>query len=85
MLATILERVKRSVTAGKSLEQVKAERPTKEWDERFPRSFVTSDHVVEEALSRRDGAQVGADTVAVLHGVGKPNPGGSRQRGRIER
>ena len=49
MLATIHERVRRSVTAGKSLEQVKAERPTKEWDERFPSSFVTSDHVVEEA------------------------------------
>jgi glyoxylase-like metal-dependent hydrolase (beta-lactamase superfamily II) len=49
MLATIHERVRRSVTAGKSLEEVKAERPTKEWDERFPSSFVTSDHVVEEA------------------------------------
>jgi glyoxylase-like metal-dependent hydrolase (beta-lactamase superfamily II) len=49
MLATIHERVRRSVTAGKSLEEVKAERPTREWDERFPGSFVTSDHVVEEA------------------------------------
>ena len=49
MLATIHERVKRSVAAGKSLEQVKAERPTKDWDERFPASFVTSEHVVEEA------------------------------------
>ena len=37
MLATIDERVKKSVAAGRSLEQVKAERPTKEWDERFPR------------------------------------------------
>jgi glyoxylase-like metal-dependent hydrolase (beta-lactamase superfamily II) len=49
MLATIDERVKKSVAAGRSLEQVKAERPTKDWDERFPSSFVTSDHVVEEA------------------------------------
>lgn len=49
MLATIHERVRKSVAAAKTLEQVKAERPTKEWDERFPRSFVTSDHVVEEA------------------------------------
>ncbi len=49
MLATIHERVKKSVAAGKSLEQVKAERPTKEWDDRFPGSFVTSEHVVEEA------------------------------------
>jgi cyclase len=49
MLVTIHERVQKAVTAGKSLEQVKAERPTREWDERFPQSFVTSDHVVEEA------------------------------------
>jgi hypothetical protein len=49
MLATIFERVQKLVAAGKSLEQVKAERPTRDWDERVPRSFVTSDHVVEEA------------------------------------
>jgi glyoxylase-like metal-dependent hydrolase (beta-lactamase superfamily II) len=49
MLATVQERVKKSVAAGRSLQQVKAERPTREWDERFPGSFVTSDHVVEEA------------------------------------
>jgi glyoxylase-like metal-dependent hydrolase (beta-lactamase superfamily II) len=50
MLATILERVKTSAKAGKTLDQVKAESPTKEWEGRFPRSFVTSDHVVEEAF-----------------------------------
>jgi glyoxylase-like metal-dependent hydrolase (beta-lactamase superfamily II) len=49
MLVTIQERVKKATADGKSLEQVKAERPTKEWDERFPASFVTSEHVVEEA------------------------------------
>jgi hypothetical protein len=49
MLATIHGRVKKSVAAGQSLEQVKAERPTREWDARFPASFVTSDRVVEEA------------------------------------
>jgi cyclase len=49
MLVTIHERVKKSVAAGRSLEQVKAERPTKEWDEALPRSFVTSNHVVEES------------------------------------
>jgi glyoxylase-like metal-dependent hydrolase (beta-lactamase superfamily II) len=49
MLETIHEHVKRSVAAGRSLEQVKAERPTENWEGRFPRSFVTSDHVVEEA------------------------------------
>ena len=49
MLATIDERVKKAVAAGATLEQVKAGRPAKEWDQRFPGSFVTSDHVVEEA------------------------------------
>lgn len=49
MLATIYDRVKRAASSGKTLEQIKAERPTKEWDARFPRSFVTSDHVLEEA------------------------------------
>ena len=49
MLATILERVKLTVAAGKSLDEIKAARPTREWDESFPQSFVTSDHVVEEA------------------------------------
>ena len=49
MLVTINERVKKAVAAGMTLEQVKAQRPTKEWDGRFPKSFVTSDHIVEEA------------------------------------
>ena len=51
MLVTINERVRNSVAAGKTLEQVKAERPTREWDGRFPQSFVTSDHVIEEAFT----------------------------------
>lgn len=49
MLSTVYERVQRSVAAGRSLEQIKAEQPTREWDERMTRSFVTSDHAVEEA------------------------------------
>jgi hypothetical protein len=49
MLATILDAVKTLVRSGKSLEQVKHARPTREWDDDFPKSFVTSDHVVEEA------------------------------------
>jgi glyoxylase-like metal-dependent hydrolase (beta-lactamase superfamily II) len=49
MLAMILERVRKSGASGKSLEQVKRERPTREWDGGLPDSFVTSDHVVEEA------------------------------------
>lgn len=49
MLATIYDRVKKAVASGKNLEQIKADRPTQEWDARFPRSFVTSAHVLEEA------------------------------------
>lgn len=49
MIATILERVRNAVAAGATLEQVKAARPAKEWENRLPASFVTSDHVVEEA------------------------------------
>jgi len=48
MLVTINERVKKGVAAGLSLEQIKAQNPTKEWDAKLPHSFVTSDHVVEE-------------------------------------
>jgi glyoxylase-like metal-dependent hydrolase (beta-lactamase superfamily II) len=49
MIATILERVRTAVSGGATLEQVKAGRPAKEWEDRWPASFVTSDHVVEEA------------------------------------
>jgi cyclase len=49
MLATIQERVKAAVAAGKTLEQIKAEKPGREWEGRWPQSFVTSDHAVEEA------------------------------------
>jgi glyoxylase-like metal-dependent hydrolase (beta-lactamase superfamily II) len=58
MLVMILERVRKAVAAGATLEKVKAARPTREWDQRFPKSFVTSDHVVEEAYR----AVTGADT-----------------------
>lgn len=49
MVATIDDRVKKAAAAGKSLEQIKAERPAKEWEGRFTNSFVTSDHPIEEA------------------------------------
>jgi cyclase len=49
MLTAILARVKKLVASGKTLDEVKRERPTRQWDERVPKSFVTSDHVVEEA------------------------------------
>jgi cyclase len=50
MLVTIHGRVNKAAASGMNLEQIKAQRLTKEWDERFPRSFVTSDHVIEEAF-----------------------------------
>jgi glyoxylase-like metal-dependent hydrolase (beta-lactamase superfamily II) len=49
MLAAVFDRVKVLARAGKSLDQVKRERPTAEWDDRLPATFVTSDHVIEEA------------------------------------
>jgi glyoxylase-like metal-dependent hydrolase (beta-lactamase superfamily II) len=49
MIATIQERVAKLVAAGNSIEQVKAERPTQDWDSRLTQSFVTSDHLIEEA------------------------------------
>jgi cyclase len=49
MLSDILENVRKSARNGKSLAEVKQERPTKKWDGSVPKSFVTSDHVVEEA------------------------------------
>jgi hypothetical protein len=49
MVATINDRVRSAAASGKSLEQIKAERPAREWEGRFTRSFVTSDHPIEEA------------------------------------
>ncbi len=49
MPATIFENVRKAAASGKSLEQVKLDRPTREWDGVFPKSFVSADHVIEEA------------------------------------
>jgi glyoxylase-like metal-dependent hydrolase (beta-lactamase superfamily II) len=49
MLQVMYEHVKRSVAQGKSLDQIKAERPAKQWEDRFTKSFVTSDHPIEMA------------------------------------
>jgi cyclase len=49
MLNTILERVRIAISSGKNLQQLKAQGVTKEWDIRLPKSFVTSEHVVDEA------------------------------------
>jgi glyoxylase-like metal-dependent hydrolase (beta-lactamase superfamily II) len=50
MLAKILADVKREVGKGKNLEQVKQERLTRKWDATLTRSFVSSDHAIEEAF-----------------------------------
>lgn len=50
MVATINDRVTRAVAAGKSLEQIKADQPAREWEGRLTSSFVTSDHPIEEAF-----------------------------------
>jgi glyoxylase-like metal-dependent hydrolase (beta-lactamase superfamily II) len=49
MLVAILERVRGAVKLGKTLEALKAEHPTRDWDAEMSQSFVTPDHVVEEA------------------------------------
>jgi cyclase len=60
MVATIGERVTKAAAAGKSLEQIKLERPAREWEGRFAKSFVTSDHPIEEAY-REATSQMRAD------------------------
>jgi cyclase len=50
MLAKILADVKRAVGKGKNLEQVKQEQLTRQWDDVLTRSFVSSDHAIEEAF-----------------------------------
>lgn len=57
MLAAILERVKALVAQGKSLDEVKSARPTQDWDGKLTRSFVSSDHPVEEAYRAATPAQ----------------------------
>lgn len=46
MLVAIRERVAKLVAAGKTLDQVKAEQVTREWDEQYGKAFVTPDQVV---------------------------------------
>ncbi|WP_373047144.1 MBL fold metallo-hydrolase [Vulgatibacter sp.] len=43
MLQTIRDRVQAAIAAGKTLEQVQAARPTREWDEKLGKVFVSSD------------------------------------------
>jgi len=47
MLATIRDRVKKLADAGKTLDEVKAAKPTAEWDEKWGKEFIKPDQLVE--------------------------------------
>ena len=47
ILKTIRERVHTAITAGKTLTQVKAERPTREWNDTLGKGFVNGDQLTE--------------------------------------
>ncbi len=47
MLKTIRSRVAPLVTSGKTLDEVKASRPTKEWDETLGKGFINGDQFTE--------------------------------------
>jgi cyclase len=47
MLATIRDRVKKLVDAGKTLDEVKAAKPSAEWDEKWGKEFIKPDQLVE--------------------------------------
>jgi hypothetical protein len=49
MLATVHARLAAALAAGKSLEQVQAERPTREFDERYAAGFFKPEAFVERA------------------------------------
>jgi glyoxylase-like metal-dependent hydrolase (beta-lactamase superfamily II) len=47
MLKTIRSRIQSQVTAGKSLDEVKASGPTKEWDETLGKGFINGERLTE--------------------------------------
>jgi len=47
MLKTIRSRIHSEVTAGKTLDEVKAERPTKDWDDALGKGFINGDRLTE--------------------------------------
>jgi len=49
MLKTIRSRIHSQVTSGKSLDEVKASRPTKEWDETLGKGFINGERLTEFA------------------------------------
>jgi glyoxylase-like metal-dependent hydrolase (beta-lactamase superfamily II) len=49
MLKTIRSRIHSQVTSGKSLDEVKASRPTKEWDDTLGKGFINGERFTEFA------------------------------------
>ncbi|MGH9337554.1 MAG: MBL fold metallo-hydrolase, partial [Vicinamibacteria bacterium] len=47
MLKTIRSRVQSQVTAGKSLDEVKASHPAKEWEDTLGKGFINGDQITE--------------------------------------
>lgn len=47
MLATVRHRIALAVKAGKSLQEVQADKPTAEWDAKWGNGFIKSDKFVE--------------------------------------
>ncbi len=47
MLKTIRSRVQSQITGGKSLDEVKASRPTKEWDDTLGKGFINGDSLTQ--------------------------------------
>jgi glyoxylase-like metal-dependent hydrolase (beta-lactamase superfamily II) len=47
MLKTVRSRIHSQVTGGKSLDEVKAARPTKDWDETLGKGFINGDQLTE--------------------------------------
>jgi glyoxylase-like metal-dependent hydrolase (beta-lactamase superfamily II) len=47
VLKTIRSRIHSQVTAGKSLDEVKASRPTKDWDDTLGKGFINGDQLTE--------------------------------------
>jgi glyoxylase-like metal-dependent hydrolase (beta-lactamase superfamily II) len=47
MLETIRSRIQSQVTAGKSLDEIKTSRPTREWDDTLGKGFISGDRLTE--------------------------------------
>jgi glyoxylase-like metal-dependent hydrolase (beta-lactamase superfamily II) len=47
MLATIRDRVRDGIQEGKTVDQVRAERPTREWDRELGQGFINGDQLTE--------------------------------------